>query len=52
MSNQAELIKKIDYLTHLLAPKPVNEAMKQASITHKQRVEKYQRIIKLSTIKK
>lgn len=52
MSTQAELIKKIDALTILLSPKPVKEAMKQTQITHEQRVQKYQKLIQLSTIKK
>lgn len=51
MSAHAELIQKIDALTNLLSPKSINEAMPK-QVTHEQRVQKYQRMIQLSTIKK
>ena len=51
MDQSAELIKKIDALTNLLRPTSINEAMPKP-LTHEQRVQNYQRMIQLSTLKK
>lgn len=48
MDQLAELTKKIDALTNLLNPSPVISVKK---ITHEQRVQKFQRMIQLSTLK-